>query len=287
MHYLALSIISSTLIIVSFKLTGLYHIRIFHAIVINYLFAGLLGLAITLSKGFSPGIWGKEWFILALVIGTLFVLMFYLIGLTTSKSGLSVTAVSTRISVVLPILFSIFFYREAVGYVKVSGIITALVALVFVSIRREGRKTEALKTGLPFFLFIGTGITDTLVKYAQQEYLKTDNLVPFATFLFFTALFVSTVVLLSNRHTLRGFFTAPTILAGAFLGIFNFSSLYFFIKALGHAPVDSSVVFGLNHLGIILLGSFTGFLFFREKISILNFLGIVLSCTAIVMLYYS
>ncbi len=287
MHFLALSILSSSLIILSFKVIDRYSIRTFHAIAVNYWAATLLGLAlIGFRKTPLPDI-DAGWLPMALVIGVLFVVMFYVIGLTAKKSGITVTAVAGRISVIIPILFSILFYREPVSLLKMTGIGLALPALVMTTLKKKLAGVPAQVIYLPFLLFLGSGLVDSLVKYSQQEYLTGAGPFLFATSVFATSLLSSAVPILVRLKANRAIFSPRTLLAGALLGIFNFSSLFFFIQALNHAPFDSSIIFGLNHLGIILTSLLAGVLFFREALNRTNLAGIGLACLAIILLYYA
>ncbi len=79
---------------------------------------------------------------------------------------------------------------------------------------------------------------------------------------------------------------------GACLGLVNFGSIYFLVKALDHHDpvkgiIDSSVIFGINNIGIVSLSVLLGILLFREKLSKVNAAGMALCITAIIILAYS
>ena len=75
------------------------------------------------------------------------------------------------------------------------------------------------------------------------------------------------------------------LVGGIVLGLFNFSSLYFFILALGHSGIDSSLVFGINGISIVLLSVFTGLILFKEKLSPLNWGGIIIAILTLILLF--
>ncbi len=287
MHYLILSILSSSCIILVFNRLDKYGIRTFHAIAVNYVFATLLGWILIGWKNIPVHFSGNEFLPLAATIGVLFVVMFYVIGLTARKSGVTVTAVASRLSVIIPICFSIIFYRETLGWIKIAGIVLALPALVLTSVKNRLPHMEKLVIFLPFILFLGTGLTDTLVKFTQQQYLTGNQPYVFSTLVFFTSLITASLTIAVRFSSNRALFRTRTFVAGGLLGIFNFSSLFFFVQTLNHAPFDSSVIFGMNHLGIILLTFFSGILLFREKITRLNLSGLILACISITLLYYA
>jgi len=76
---------------------------------------------------------------------------------------------------------------------------------------------------------------------------------------------------------------------GIALGISNYGSLYFIIRALNHQTnngntFDGSIVFGINNLGVIALSVLIGLLFFKEKLLKINWIGIIISFIAIYIL---
>ncbi|NLI87628.1 MAG: hypothetical protein GX439_05200, partial [Bacteroidales bacterium] len=80
---------------------------------------------------------------------------------------------------------------------------------------------------------------------------------------------------------------------GVVLGLANFGSMYFMIAALNHInpatgkPAQGSVVFGINNIGVVVLGVLLGYTFFKERPTRLNWSGIALSVVAIFILMNS
>ena len=79
-------------------------------------------------------------------------------------------------------------------------------------------------------------------------------------------------------------FKPDLILTGFILGLVNFGSLYGIIMALDSKVFDSSIVFGINNIGIVLLSVAFALLIFKERISSKNKIGIVLSLISIIIL---
>lgn len=74
---------------------------------------------------------------------------------------------------------------------------------------------------------------------------------------------------------------------GALVGIFNFGNILFYLLAHKEFSENPSTVFAGMNMGVIVLGSLTGILFFREKMSARNYLGIALALGAIVLITLS
>jgi len=81
-------------------------------------------------------------------------------------------------------------------------------------------------------------------------------------------------------------FSWPHILFGWILGIANFGNILFYLKAHQALAKDPSIVFSAMNIGVIALGAFVGLLIFKEKLSRLNKIGIVLAVIAIIVIYY-
>lgn len=285
MVFLLLSILSSTLIMITFRLIERYNIRLFHVIVLNYFSAAALGILLN-DLSFSFGsIVASPWFYATMVIGVLLIVMFFFIGFSTQKAGVTVTTVAMRMAVIVPILFSIFFFNETVSIYKIAGIITAIVAVVFSVIKKRTDDFDKRYVFLPLIIFIGAGIIDSLVKYSQQTYLTNEPPALFTAISFAFAAITGIFISIGRRENPKGFFKPTTLLAGILLGAFNFGSIYFFILALNLSPFDSSVVFGINHIGIVTLSALAALTFFNEKLTWLNWLGLLLALTAILLLF--
>jgi multidrug transporter EmrE-like cation transporter len=57
--------------------------------------------------------------------------------------------------------------------------------------------------------------------------------------------------------------------------------------ALGSPHIASSVVFGINNIGIVLMSVIAGMVLFGERLSMLNKVGIAAAVISIVILFYS
>ena len=71
------------------------------------------------------------------------------------------------------------------------------------------------------------------------------------------------------------------------LGIPNFLSFYFLLKALAYFGSSGAFVYPLYNLGVILLSAIIGLLVFKERLSKLNIVGILLAITAITLLSWN
>ena len=213
--------------------------------------------------------------------------MFQFVGYAVPKIGLGVTGISTRMGVVMPILFSIIYYHEQIRTLKVVGIILALTALFFIMYRKDILKTPTKYMFFPLILFFGSGIADTFVKYSQQEFVSDELLPFFSTMIFFVSLIVGLIINLFRKESLFRNLNKKILGWSLMLGVVNLCSIFFLLNALKNSNIDSSIVFGINHLSIISLVVLSGIIFFKEKLTKTNWLGIAFAFLAIIILTYA
>ncbi|HSH52854.1 MAG TPA: hypothetical protein VK982_14100 [Bacteroidales bacterium] len=290
MVFLIFSILSSAAIYVIFKYIDRIKVASFDVIIINYITAAILGLLLFDTQADIFPIYKNQWFPYAVLIGVLFIVMFVVIAKSSQIVGIAITTVSNKMSVIIPITFSILIDPlDKLTNLKAAGIILAILA-VFLSIYRKRKiKFDPRNIYLPLILFLGMGIVDSIVKYAQQYYVN-DNVLPlFTVILFIMAAIAGLVTKLLRKTPFTTFVNPKVLMWGVLLGISNYGSLYFVIKALNYKDtfgdhIGGSVVFGINNLGVIALSVIIGLLFFKEKILKINWVGIIISFIAIYIL---
>ena len=283
MIQLVFSILSSTAILILFKTIERLKIDIFHVIIINYAIAFSMGLL--LNKGMfdvkGPVFGQTSWIYLSALIGVGLIGMFFIIGISTQRAGISVTSIAGRISVVIPMLFSILYYNETLTAFKTTGILLALMALVCTALKKKNTAFDKRYLYLPLVLFIGMGSLDTLVKLVQEDFISKEMSALFTGSSFFFAFVSGIIVCLIKKVPLNQFLQKRVLTAGILLGISNFGSMFFLINALNSHVFDSSIVFGINNIGVVALSVFSACFFFKEELSPLNWTGVCLSFAAI------
>ncbi|MDZ7738548.1 MAG: hypothetical protein U5K32_05670 [Bacteroidales bacterium] len=285
MIYLLLCIVSTTGIMVIFKIAGRMKLDTFRIIIINYFTAAIMGFSI---GGFPSGEdMTASWLPMAVIIGILFIVMFFVIARSAQKAGIAVTSVASKMSVVIPITFSIFYFNEDLGILKVMGIILALVSLFMTTYNRDKTKTRGPDVMmLPIILFLGAGLIDSLIKYSQQVHIIEQGTIMFTSVLFSISALTGVLFSFFRKDMFKAKNIMKVFIAGISLGIVNFGSLYGIIMALDSNILDSSIIFGINNIGIVVLSVIIALIFFDEKLSKLNRAGIILSIITIVFLSF-
>ena len=78
-------------------------------------------------------------------------------------------------------------------------------------------------------------------------------------------------------------FEKKSIIAGITLGIPNFASIYYLMKTLGDGW-EGSVVFPVINVGIIIFAAMGAIVFFKEKLSMYNWIGVFLAIISIIII---
>jgi drug/metabolite transporter (DMT)-like permease len=285
MTLILISIILSGSLIICFKVFDKFEVTNSNAISINYLFASGSGIIMGFDSFSSTNVLQADWFPYTLLFGLMFISTFNLVAYGVKTSGLMVVSIAQKMSLIIPLAFSIIYYDESYGILKIAGIVMALIAIYFSSKKaKEDTANFSWKILLiPVFIFVGSGVVDISIK-VSQEYFGTQA--PFSVIL--ACIFGSAGVIgLVQKLIQRSKIQLKDFIGGMCLGLLNFFSTYFLMKALSSDVLESSFVFAINNIGIILFNSMIAAAVFREQITKTNTYGIILALVSIFIIYLS
>ncbi len=283
MFDLALSVLFSSLIFVIFKLYSVYKIQTVNAIIANYITACIVGVIFYSGSVELSSIPQESWFPGTLLLGMMFILIFNLMARTSQQLGVSVASVATKMSLVIPVLLGIWIYGEQLRSLKVAGIILALAAVYFASIKESRIELRKKSLILPGLVFLGSGIIDASIKYLEEFYVKSAEFPIFSASAFGAAA-TSGIVFITVQSIRDQFRIAlRDILGGIALGIPNFFSIYFLLRALQTEGLNSASLFTINNVAIVMLSTLLGIVLFKEQLTIKNWAGIGMAVISIIL----
>ncbi len=230
----------------------------------------------------------QNWWYGAMLLGVLFILVFNLMAITTQKNGLSVAAVASKMSVAIPIVFGIVILKEHTGIAKLLGISIALIAVYLTTIKPKTNDGFTFQNIVfPLLVFIGSGIIDTSLNFIKTTHVALTDVAIFSASIFGFAAIIGIHVLIFQffKGTLK--IEVKNIVAGIALGIPNYFSIYFLVLALSNKQFDSSTLFTINNVAILLVSTIAGILFFKERLTPLNWVGITLAVISILLVSLS
>lgn len=283
MIYLIFSILVSSLLYVVFKLFKQFKINTLHAIICNYYVAFLFGITMSDSQMNLDEVFSASWIWGTLILGVLFIVIFNIMGITAQRSGVAVTSVATKMSVVIPVVFGIFVYNESASIFKITGILLALLAVYLSSVKSKvGFKWRNIL--YPILLFLGSGVIDTSLKYLETNFVPFNQIEVFSTLIFgFAGLFGSLYILLKRDLKIQ----LKSVLGGIALGIPNYYSIVFILNALASDGLESSTVFTVNNVSVVMFSTILGLLIFKERLLPKNWIGIGLAILSIILVIYT
>jgi uncharacterized membrane protein len=135
----------------------------------------------------------------------------------------------------------------------------------------------------PVLLFLGSGAIDTTLKYVEVSYVEKEDVSVFSGSLFGCAAFFALIILLIKAIKKREAFGIKNIIAGIILGVPNYFSIVFLIQALQTDGFESSTLFTINNVGIVIVSTLVGILLFKEQFSFKNKIGVALAVLGIVI----
>ena len=283
---LLLSILFSSLIFVIFKLFDTHKVQTIYAIIVNYITACLVGILFYKKPIQLYEIPKNDWFYGTLFLGILFILVFNLMAKTSQRLGVSVASVATKMSFVIPVILGLILYNEKLSFFKTSGIILALAAVYFASVKDTPRAIQKRSLLLPVMVFLGSGIIDASIKYMEENHVSTNEFPIFSATVFGAAACTGILFILLRSFKKPLKLNFKNVLGGIALGVPNFFSIFFLLRALQNETLNSASIFTLNNVAIVMFSTLLGIVLFKEKISPKNWGGILLAVISIILVAF-
>ena len=291
MIYLVGSIVLTSYLTLSFKACEKYRVNVFQAIVFNYITCVITGSVVNGSFPVHASNIEMPWFKWACIMGAMFVSIFNVVALTAQKNGVAVASVANKLSLIIPVILSVYLYNETVEGWKAIGVVLALVAVVFTCYTRPSDSDTQSKQGLmvymlPLILFLSSGLLDALINHVQLTYVTEENNNDYLVSSFFSAASIGSLVLLTQLIRKKQQFQWKSLLAGVLIGIPNYFSIWCLVHFLKQSPWQTSASIPVNNMGIVLFSAVVAWILFKERLSTINWLGILLSLLAIYLIAF-
>lgn len=277
------------LLYVILKFFQKFEVNNIHGLTFNYITASTFSFLKNYSRNTQELAEAGNYIYYALAIGILFILVFYIATLTAQNSGITITSISGKMSMIIPISGGIIIFNETLNITRVAGIITAITAVLLSSYRKVNESKDLHSKHrkiwlLPFLLFLGSGMVDLCIKLSEHYLITDRNQTLFIALLFGSAAIAGISITLYNfmKHKIR--LKRISVLGGVILGICNYYSLEYLIAALSYSSVESSIVFSIVNVLVVVISVICALLIFKEKISKINTAGILLAILSIIIL---
>lgn len=286
---LLLCILANVGIFMMFRIIGIRGLNTLHSIWVNYFVCVITGYFFAGGyQGIADKVQSFSWLPIAIGMGLIFITTFYLMARTTQVYSITVSSIAAKMSLVIPVLLSILILKtqlKSYSVLNYLGILLAFPAIVFTTLKpkKKNKQKWSLKhLGLPVAVFVLGGLIDSVFNYTNLNYLTESEAAIFPIVIFAcAALFGGVAVVLGKKP-----FKIGSVIAGLILGVVNYFSVYYLLRSLTVFNNDGAYVYPIINVGIILISAVVSFLFFNERLSRLNALGIGCAILAILLLSY-
>jgi drug/metabolite transporter (DMT)-like permease len=241
---------------------------------------------------------------LGVATGALLIAGFFALAWATEVAGMSLAIGVMRVSVVVPFLASWLVWGEVPTVPQGIGMGLAMGAFFLLAHRRsapepvpagasaapEGEPTATWAApsvdwhaaGVLALTFCLGGAVDVSMKAFEEGFGAGNSRVLFLLMAFGVAFLVGAVIVL-RRGVQRGHWPGgATVAWGVVLGIVNYGSLEFLLRAIRQLP--GPFVFPANNIAIMTLAALLGVTIWKEHLSRPNRIGLVLAGVALLLL---
>uniref|UniRef100_A0A7V3E6T0 EamA domain-containing protein n=1 Tax=Ignavibacterium album TaxID=591197 RepID=A0A7V3E6T0_9BACT len=278
MIYLLLAIICSSSLALILKQGNVKKSNTAILINANYLTASVLSLAFVFYKGtLTISLYAL---LFALFLGYLFAATFFIYSKAVGLAGTALATVSARLSVLIPVLFSIILYGESPNIKMIFGFALALVTLYlfYLSLKNHNGTPHSRRSYLILIvLLLGIGLVDFSMKIFEQNF-SSEEKGTFVFTIFFSAFIYTLVYILYKKIK----FEPHTFKLGLLLGLPNVLAIHFVLAALSELP--AIVVFPIQNIGVIVFTAVMAYLIWKEKINNFGIAALIAGIISIILL---
>ena len=275
MFFLILAIFSSAMVAIVMRLAQPRVSNPTGLLAGNYIVCSLIALMLSVPA-FGGSLEGLSFPAgLGAVNGFIYLGGFALMQWSTRHNGVVLSSIFMKLGILVSMVISILWFRELPTALQTLGFLLAVAAIVIINYSRG--TTLSRSSWVLLLMLCMSGMGDVMSKvYEVYGNPKIENIFLFFTFL--SALILCLALMVYRKERLG----AKELLYGALLGVPNFLSSLFILKALGSIP--GVIVFPTYSVATILVVALTGLLVFREKLSKKQIFGAALICIALVLL---
>ena len=296
MSYLVIAVLCSVAVSVLLKVLRQHQIDIRQTIMAGYPVAFFLTWTLLKPDLSATADLNAAWGII-LLLGILLPLVFVILGRAIESVGIIASDAAQRLSLIIPIVAAFALFGEVLTLQRTWGIFLgflALVALVYRTPEKANatnsiysRVNMSQRIGLAkvpvglwlLGVWVGYGVIDILFK----QVAKQGAAFPLTLFMSFG---LAGVLMCLYLLIMKTRWDNKALLSGIVLGMLNMGNIYAYIKAHQSLADSPSVVFTGMNVGVIAVATLVGVFAFKESLSKLNNLGIVLAMACVFVLFW-
>lgn len=276
MLYLLLAIASSAMIAVIMRVSSHTVKANISMLAVNYLTCLVLAAGYAEFQLFplrSPGFPAAVG--MGTVNGILYLLGFVLLQYNTRKNGVVLSSVFMKLGLLVPMVLSVFLFKEIPTTIQCVGFILAVGAIILINYEKDASLSGAR---LPLVLMLLAGGSGDAMAKVFEVYGPAAYADQFLFYTFVSAFLLCIGLVLRKKER----FDQHALLFGMLVGIPNFFSAKFLLMALGRLP--AVIVYPTFSVGTILVVTLAGIGLFRERLRKSQWAALTVILAALVLL---
>lgn len=276
MVFLLLSILGSALISIIMRLSSNRVNARLSMLCANYFMCMTLAAAFS---GFRVAPVGEDGFLGALGMGlgngVFYLSSFILLQYNTRKAGVVLSSVFMKLGLLVPFILSVTVFREIPTALHICGFMLAIAAIILMYAQKDSAGKK------PMFWLIALLILGGSANAMSKVFDTYGSPALSGQFLFYTfgsAFILCLILVLAKKERPKG----KDLFFGLLIGIPNFFSSKFLLASLPHLP--AVVAYPTFSVGTILLVTLAGILFFKERLSKVQWISMGGIAVALILL---
>lgn len=254
MIYLLLAIVSSTLVSVIMRLSTDRVRQNVAMLAMNYLMCTLLAVGYTGVGSLLPASSALGQTLgMGAVHGALYLAGFVLLQFNVRQNGVVLSATFMKLGLLVPMAVSILAFGEQPEVLQIVGFVLAVAAIVLINQNKEG---GAVRSGGSLLLLLLCGGCGDVMAKVFEELGEAALEQQFLLYTFVSALILCLALMLCKKQRPG----VPEVLFGALIGIPNFFSAKFLLRALESVP--AVIAYPTYSVATLLIITMTGVLLF-------------------------
>lgn len=279
--FILLSALCSLLIAHLLKVSEVKKLRTLNTLTVNYLVAGVVAAVWGFYQSESSiYVYEFLFYLFCIVVGVVFIGNFIVYSKSVHANGVGVTVTAMRLSLLVPVLLSVYIYNEYLDVLEIGGVVLVFTALILLVPKKSTTKLGRMHAGwLLLVIFILSGFADASLKIYQEEFSLQINESLFMSLIFAGAFMVGATASIFRSGPL---ITKEELKLGSLIGIPNLYSSIFLIFAL--AEISGSIAYPLVNMLMVAGGTALGVFRWGDSISKSQWIGLGMALIAIIIL---
>ncbi len=217
---------------------------------------------------------------IAAIVGVIFIVNYFIYSKSVHLNGVGISVASMRISLIIPVLLSTFWYHEYLMAREWAGVLLVFVTLFLLLPEKQNLlKRPYHSAWLLILIFLFTGLGDSSLKIYEADFSGILSKEQFMGFVFLAAFAVGIFFIWMRGHWT---FSRDDLIFGILIGVPNLYSALFLIEAL--SLLSGGIVYTAANLFTVIGATILGIWRWGDILTKAQWIGLGLTLISILLL---